>query len=281
MSEFYDIMLLPLLACVILTGIHAYLGLHVLAREVVFVDIALAQVAALGATCGFLFGLGLHSLGSYLCSLAFTLVGAALLAATRFRKPVVPHEAIIGVVYSVSAAGAILVLSRAAEGGEELKSLMVGHLLFVDQAEVLKIFAIYSTIGLVHFLFRKPFFQISLSPELAFQEGRRVRLWDFLFYATFGVVVTSSVELAGVLLVFAFLIVPSICGILLAERPRSRLLIGWAAGVFTSLLGIVVSYTFDLPTGAAVVVCFGFTALICGVLRIALRSGQPGLQAGC
>lgn len=274
MTEFFALMAAPFSACLILTGIHAYLGLHVIERGVIFVDLALAQVAAFGATLGFLWGFGLHSTASYLISLAFTLIGAAVFALTRRRKPVVPQEALIGIVYAVFAAAAILVLSRAPEGGEELKALMVGHLLFVEWSEVAKVAGLYGLIGLVHWAARRPFLVISQDPERAFAQGLRVRWWDFLFYATFGFVVTSSVEMAGVLLVFSFLIVPAVCGVLLARTIGRRLLVGWLVGALTSVAGIAASYVWDLPTGAAVVCAFGLAAVGCG-----LAGGLTGRRA--
>lgn len=264
MAEFLHLMAAPFAACLALTGIHAYLGLHVIERGVIFVDLALAQIAALGATVGFLFGFGLHHSANYLFALGFTFFGATIFAATRFREEKVPHEAIIGVVYAVAAAAAILVLSRAAEGGEELKSLLVGHVLLVDWPEVAKVAAIYSAIGFIHWLVRKPLLLISQNPQEAFTRGMPVRLWDFFFYVTFGFVVTSSVEMAGVLLVFSFLIVPSICGVLLGKTISQRLWIGWGIGGLTSILGIAASYFLDLPTGAAIVCTFG--VVLCCVI---------------
>lgn len=271
MAEFIEIMLPPFVACIVLTGIHAYLGLHVLKREVIFVDLALSQLAAFGATVGFLFGVGLHSTESYFVSLLFTLCGAALFSATRLRKPKVPHEAIIGVVYAVGAAASILVLSRAPEGGEELRTLLVGHLLFVNWRELGVVTCVYVVVGVVHFLFRRQLFLISEDPEKAFSTGLRVGWWDFLFYATFGVVVTSSTELAGVLLVFSFLIVPAICATWLGSTIRSRLFIGWGFGAITSAVGVTLSYLLDLPTGATVVCAFGLFLLTAVALSQSLR----------
>lgn len=262
MAEFLQLMAAPFAACLVLTGIHAYLGLHVIERGVIFVDLALAQIAALGATVGFLFGHGLHSQAGYFFALGFTFLGAAIFSATRFRKEKVPHEAIIGVVYAVAAAASILVLSRAPEGGEELKALLVGHLLLVTWPEVGQVAAIYAVVGLLHGLARRPLLRISTDPRRAFAEGVPVRLWDLFFYATFGFVVTSSVEMAGVLLVFSFLIVPAICGVLLAEGIARRLWVGWGIGVLTSVLGITASYFWDLPTGATVVCAFGLILLV-------------------
>jgi zinc/manganese transport system permease protein len=223
---------------------------------------------------GFLLGFGLHSSLSYLVALSFTLTGAAVFAATRLRKPVVPQEALIGIVYAVAAAASVLVLSRAPEGGEELKALLVGHLLFVEWGELGKVAVLYGVVGLVHWLARKPLLLISQDPEEAFRRGLRVRWWDFLFYASFGVVVTSSVEMAGVLLVFSFLIVPAVCGALLAHTIGRRLLVGWAVGTVTSIAGVAASYWWDLPTGATVVCAFGVVLLLLAAARAAL-DGPP------
>jgi zinc/manganese transport system permease protein len=265
--DIVQVMLTPFLACLILTGIHAYLGLHVVERGVIFVDLALAQVAALGATLGAVLGYGLHSTQGYAIALGFTILGAGVLALTRVRKQVVPQEALIGVVYAVASAATILILSRVAEGGEELKNLLVGHLLFVEQTEIVKVAALYGAIALVHWLARERFLLISQDPQSAIHQGVPVRWWDFLFYATFGVVVTSSVEMAGVLVVFSFLIVPAICGVLLAKTIRGRLAIGWLIGTLTSMAGITASYQWDLPTGASVVCAFGISLLFCGLIR--------------
>lgn len=271
MVEFLRLMAAPFAACLALTGIHAYLGLHVIERQVIFVDLALAQIAALGATVGFLFGFGLHSPASYLFALTFTFLGAAIFSATRFREEKIPHEAIIGVVYAVAAAASILVLSQAPEGGEELKSLLVGHLLLVDWSEVWRMSAIYFCIGLLHWVARGKLLLISQKPQEAFARGVPVRLWDLFFYVTFGFVVTSSVEIAGVLLVFSFLIVPAICGLLLAHTVSKRLWIGWAVGALTSVVGIVASYFLDLPTGAAVVCTFGLALLAVAALKAVIQ----------
>jgi zinc/manganese transport system permease protein len=257
MSAFVEIMLLPLLACLVLTGIHTYLGLHVVRRGVIFLDLALAQVAALGATFGFLLGYGLHSGGSYLVSLALTSIAAAAFAVLRLEKSPVPQEALVGIVYVVASAACVLVLSRVAEGGEELKNLLVGHLLFVDLSEILKILGVYAAVGILHFIFRRRFILLSENLEEARAQGLNLRLWDFLFYLSFGLVVTSSVEIGGVLLVFSYLIVPAVCASLLQATFRGQLLVGWGLGVLASVAGMLFSYQFDLPTGATIVCVFG------------------------
>ncbi|MBX7136796.1 MAG: metal ABC transporter permease [Oligoflexia bacterium] len=272
-------MIAPFAACLVLTGMHAYLGLHVIERQVIFVDLALAQIAALGATVAYLFGFGLHSPGSYFTSLIFALTGAVILTFTRSKKERVPHEALIGIVYVVSAAASILVLSRSPEGGEELKSLLVGHLLFVNWGEIIKVGLIYGIIGIVHWVFRRRFLLISQAPLTAYQEGLHVRFWDFIFYCTFALVVTSSVEIAGVLLVFAFLVVPAVSGMLAADSIRGRLAIGWISGVLTSVFGVTLSYYGDLPTGATVVCTYLAPLLACAIIGRAARARVDGSAA--
>jgi zinc/manganese transport system permease protein len=158
------------------------------------------------------------------------------------------------VVYAVSAAGAVLLMANAPHGAERLRSMLVGNIITVSGSEVAKVAVLYGAIGLLHWLCRRPFFLISTDPEAAFREGWRVRLWDLIFYASFGLVVTSSVRIAGVLLVFAYLIVPALAGTALGASIGSRLLIGWGFGTLVSVVGIAASATLDL-TGATVVCC--------------------------
>ena len=264
----------PFLMCLVLTGIHAYLGVHVLAREVVFVDIALAQIAALGATAAFLVGFDLETWESYAFGLGATVAGALVLALTRTRERHVSQEAVIGVVYAVSAAAAVLLADRAPHGVEHVRAMLVGNLLAVRGPDVVKIAALYAAVGVVHWLCRRPFFLISTDPGAAYAAGLQVRRWDFLFYATFGVVVTSSVRIGGVLLVFSYLIVPALAGILLGASVRARLWIGWAFGTAVSVLGVAASAALDLPTGAAIVCAFGAALLLVWALaRVAQRAG--------
>ncbi|HMH53332.1 MAG TPA: iron chelate uptake ABC transporter family permease subunit [Candidatus Acidoferrum sp.] len=274
----------PFLMCLVLTGIHAYLGVHVLAREVVFVDIALAQIAALGATAAFLFGYDLDTWESYASGLTATVLGALVLALTRTRHRHVSQEAIIGIVYAVSSAGAVLLADRAPHGAEHVRAMLVGSLLSVRPAEVAKVALLYAAVGLLHWLCRRPFFLISTDPDAAFGQGWRVRAWDFVFYASFGVVVTSSVRVGGVLLVFSYLIVPALAGVALGGGVAARLIIGWGFGTLVSILGMAASAALDLPTGATVVCTFGFTLLIFAVVaRISgwrPATGAAALAAG-
>ncbi|MBI5245643.1 MAG: metal ABC transporter permease [Elusimicrobia bacterium] len=257
----------PFLASLVLAGIHAYLGLHVVERGVIFVDLSLAQVAALGSAVALLAGYDLHGRAAYFLSLGFTLLGAGLFSVTRSRRTRIPQEAFIGIVYAVSAALAILIMDRLPEGAEHIKHILVGNLLAVSPHEVKKMALLYAFIGVLHWLWRKPFLTISTNPEEASRKGYRVKLWDFLFYATFGFVVTSSVSIAGVLLVFTYLIVPSVTAMLFSEKVGARLAIGWSMGAAASLLGMYFSYRFDAPTGATIICVFGALLIVLSALR--------------
>jgi zinc/manganese transport system permease protein len=273
----------PFLACLVLTGIHVYLGLHVLARGIIFVDLALAQVAALGITVALLAGHPIQSGAAYWYALAFTLAGSLLFAVSRTHRAPIPQEAIIGIVYAVSAAIAILVIDRAPQGSEHIKQLLVGSILTVTLREVGTLALLYAIIGSLHWTMRRPLLEISLDPEAAVSKGRWVRGWDFVFYASFGFVVTSSVQIAGVLLVFSYLIVPAAIAALLVRSVSARLALGWGLGFVVSLLGLVASATWDLPTGATVVTTFGVSmaaVAACFGLRILIQATRAkGLSA--
>jgi zinc/manganese transport system permease protein len=278
-----DLLWLPFLACLVLTGIHVYLGLHVLARGVIFVDLALAQIAALGITAAFLAGHPIGSPAAYWYALAFAVCGGLVFALTRVSAAPIPQEAIIGIVYAVSAAAAVLVVDRAPQGGEHIKQLLVGSILTVSAREVGALAALYAVVGALHWAVRRPLLEISLDPHAAARAGRAVRLWDCVFYGSFAVVVTSSVRVAGVLLVFAYLVVPAAVAALVARSVAGRLAIGWALGALVSAAGLWASYAWDLPTGATVVSAFGVAiaavALVLG-LRAAVRAvRERGLTA--
>ena len=265
----------PFAASLILTGIHAYLGVHVVERGVIFVDLSLAQIAALGATIALLMPVSSgdpHAPVVYWISLAFTFIGAAVFALIRVQRARIPQEAIIGICYAVASAAAILAMSKATSESEHLKDMLVGNILAVSWAEVQKTALLYGAIGLFHYIFRRQFFAITTAHHMsqhthAAPAGGSVRLWDFLFYASFGFVVTSSVSIAGVLLVFCYLIVPSVAAMLYADSIGKRLAIGWSMGTIVSALGVYLSLRLDLPTGATIVCTFGMVLIIMAVVR--------------
>jgi len=261
----------PLVACLIIVAIHSYLGLHVIAREVIFVDLSLAQMAALGSAVAILAGSQPDSASAFMYALGFTTVGAAIFALTRTNeRGRVPQEAIIGIVYVVASALAILVADRTPRGGEAIKDILVGSLLWVTWPTIGRLAAIYAAIGLFHWLLRRRFLTISFHPETAEAQGWKVRWWDFLFYLSFGIVITFSVPIAGVLLVFSFLVVPAAVAFQFTRRQGALAVVSWMAGVIASAAGLWFSFRYDLPTGPLIVCAFGVVLLIAYGIRRAL-----------
>ncbi|HNQ74241.1 MAG TPA: metal ABC transporter permease [Verrucomicrobiota bacterium] len=273
--EMFTVMKWPLLACLLLPGILVYYGLHILRREVIFVDLALAQVATLG-TCVCLFlGHEPDDPHNYFWALGFTLAGALLFTFTRpSRQPRVPQEALIGIIYVVAAAAGILLLSKSPHGKEELQRTLVGDLLTVTPGQIAKTAALYAAIGVIHFIFRRQFIKLSFEHEAAAHSSWSMLCWDFLFYALFGFVVTSFVQVGGVLMVFSYLIVPAACATFLVNSLLARLLVGWGVATLASVGGLYASFTLDVPTGAAIVCMLGAAlALVAGGVKCLRRVG--------
>lgn len=271
---FLEIMLPAFAECLVLVGIHSYLGIHVIKRKVIFVDLALAQIAALGITVAFLFGVAPSSQGAYWFSFGFTIIGAAIFAVSRLRHDKIPQEAVIGLVYALAAAVAILVIDRAPHGAEHIKEIMTGNILWVRWETILLAAGVYAVVGLFHFLFREKFLLISNHPDRAYQSGMNVRLWDFLFYISFGIVITHSVNTAGVLLVFVFLVVPAMATILLTDKLWLQLVLGWTMGTVVSGLGLVISYVGDLPSGPAVAATYGLVLVLVALVLYVIRASN-------
>lgn len=264
----------PLVACLLLPGILVYYGLHIIRREVIFVDLALAQVATLGTCVCLYLGHEADDPHNYFWSLGFTLAGAALFTFTRAGKRArVPQEALIGIIYVVAAAAGILLLSKSPHGKEELQRTLVGDLLTVTPGDIGKTAALYAIIAVVHLIFRKQFIKLSFDHDHAAAGGLAVHFWDFLFYALFGLIVTSFVQVGGVLMVFSYLIVPAACGTYLATTLPARLAIGWVVATLASIAGLFASFRLDVPTGAAIVCALG-VALLLAVVFTQLRTSK-------
>jgi len=248
----YDFVQFAILATLILAGIHAYLGYHVVSRGVIFVDLSLAQASALGATVAFCLGVRNGTI-TYLVSLLFTLAGAFIISVARTRDERVPQEAFIGIVYAAATAVPVLLLSHHAEGAELLHHMIAGSLLTVTPHELVKIAILYAALGLFFFRYRHRFDTISRNRAQAVAQGWNLVWWDFLFYAAFALVVTSSVAIAGVLLVFALLVIPPVTALLVTTRPVARLALGWTIGVAGALAGVAASVSLDLPAGPSII----------------------------
>lgn len=262
-----DLMLPALVAALILVGLHAYLGIHIIARGVIFVDLALAQLAAAGATVAVFFGLHADSLGGYTFALAATTLGAAIFSVSRIRNRYITQEAIIGIVFVVASALTILLTAQAPRGAEHVQELLTGTLLWVTWPQIWRAAGIYAVIALIHWFLRNRFLLISLKPEIAREKGWALQRWDFLFYVLFGVVVTVSVSIVGVLLVFSFLVIPAVIAFLFTYRAGALLAIAWSVGSAAVVLGLIASFETDLPTGPMVVCAFAFSLIVAFIVR--------------
>ena len=279
MSEFIErfigilpFMLAPMAECLVLVGIHSYLGIHVIRRGVIFIDLALAQIAALGTTVGLLLGLMPETPAAFIFSILFTFIGAAIFATTRIRSEKIPQEAIIGLVYALAAAVAIIVIDKGPHGSEHLKEVLVGRIVWVRWVEVGSAAAAYLFVGFIHVLFHKNFMLISMNPKEAYRRKMNVRLWDFIFYMTFGFVISFSVHVAGVILVFVFLVVPAVTAIMITDRFLYQLIIGWTMGTVVTILGIFLSYFLNLPGGPTVVAFYGLMLLFIALPLYVIRA---------
>ena len=248
---------------------HTYLGLHVLARGVIFVDLALAQVAALGVSIAFLLGEEAHGTRAQLYAFAATLPVAFAFAGLRRVPGKTTREVIIGCVYVVATALTIVILSRSTQGMEELKSLFNGNILWVRWQEITLIAVAYGALTILHIVYRQNFLALSFDSDDSRRPGF---LWEFLFFATFAVVITLAVNVAGVLLVFAFLIIPAFSASILVATLGKRLLIGWIIGVLGSTAGLWLSFSADLPVGATVVSVLGLLPIIAVGFKYAINT---------
>jgi zinc/manganese transport system permease protein len=328
----------PLAACLVIAALHCYMGLHVIKRGVIFVDLALAQSAALGAAVALLLtplvcsephqhqlessasavseaglaeqlasekqgqsdettlgveeggraalGESSHEGGAHELehkwfgrgmSLVFALLGALLLSFGRLRDERIPHEAIIGIIFVVCAALSVLILSKAPHGHERMEAMLVGNILFVRWPDVAIMLLLYSALGVFHFALRKPFMEITADVAAADRAGKLVRLWDCLFYASFALMVTQSVSMAGVLVVFSYLIIPAACAVLFATGFGHQLVAAWVVALVLTVAGLVLSAAGDMPTGPSLVSCFGAALVVCAVARKVLGSTRGGV----
>lgn len=273
----YHFVVIALLASLILAGIHTYFGYHIVRRGIIFADLALAQMAALGSSVGLFLGWGTDRfpVQNYLISLSFTILGALLFVLFRSRQERVPIEALIGITYAGSLALTMLVLEHCATGTEEVKEMFTGSLLTVSPKELLFIALLYSSVGFIHYLARKQLFLVTEDTQKARRAGMKLWWWDFVFYATFGLVVTSSVKIAGVLLVFAFLVIPAVAAIIAVERTSQRIIFGWVFGVIGCIAGLELSLRLDWTSGPTIIVVFLVLLLLTYLVRRASSQQLP------
>ncbi|OGV61913.1 MAG: hypothetical protein A2283_18510 [Lentisphaerae bacterium RIFOXYA12_FULL_48_11] len=264
---------LPLLACVLLCLILGYLGLHVLKREVIFIDIAVAQIAALGALMAHIFiGVAPDSIPALLSGMGATLFAAFFFALTRNKASQIPIEAVIGITYALSASAALFLIGKGTGGHTHVQEMLSGGLLWVKTSELLWTSAVFAFVGACFGLFRKPFRRISDGYEDAVAAGMHVIVWDFLFYSLCGIVITLSVKLAGIVVTFCFLIIPATTSAIISTRWGIRLLIAWLAGIASSAAGLLFSQRMDFSAGVCVALFLGITLFACAVWKWTTRT---------
>lgn len=268
----FDLILTPLLAALVVLLIHAYLGLHVLRRGVIFVDLAFAQIAALGTTFALLLGFDHGTIGSLMFALGATLLGALIFSFTRLERSTIPQEAIIGISYVVASASVLLLAGFTAEGAEHIRETLTGNLIWVNGHAVTKLVIAYAALGAFHWVFRRPLMRVSFVPHRA----ERPRLWDFLFYISLGFVVSFAVDIAGVLLVFSMLVIPGVIAFLFTDRLVAALMIAWGVGALTLIAGITASFTWDITTGPLLVCAFGAALVLAALIRLLIGNPTRG-----
>ena len=269
-----DLVLAPLAVGLIIVAMNAYFGLHIIRRGVIFVDLAFAQIAALGSTVGLLMGMHAGELGAWGFTFLFTVIGAAIFSITRMEESIVPQEAIIGITYVVASAAVILLTSFTAEGAEHVKETLTGSLIWVTWPTVAVVAVAYALIGAFHFFTRHRMRAITFEPETT----TNLRLWDFIFYLTFGVAITFSVTLAGVLLIFSTLVIPATIAFLFTARFNRALLIAWATGSAALIAGLWASVAWDVTTGPLLVVAFGAALVVAFAIRPLMGVRPPAAR---
>ena len=268
MLDMAQLLTLPFLTCLTMLGILGYLGIHVLEREIIFIDIAVAQIAAVGSIAAHLiFKVEEHSVIAYVCAVSFTWGAAVFYSLVRRRISQISLEAIIGVSYAVGAAAALFLIAVAAGGHTHVEHMLTGSILWAKWRDFLLCAIVFSTVGLLFYLFRTPFRKISNDYDAAVSEGMMVTWWDCLFYALFGIVITVTVRIAGVLVAFAFLIIPATVSALFSSRRNVRLAIAWAFGVIASTMGLIFAYCLDFSLGASLVSFLGLGLVIIAVVK--------------
>lgn len=258
----------PFVACVTILGLLAYLGIHVLKREIIFIDIALAQIAAVGATFAHVYlGREENSLPAYLSAFGFTVLASLFFSQIDKRITQITHEAIIGVTYAIAAAAALFILALSAGGDVHMEHMLTGSILWAKWSDIRAIAILFGFVGLFYLVFRGHFIKLSEDYGAGAVRGARNVWWDFLFYISMGLVITFSVKIAGVLVIFSFLIIPATFSAIFAESWGKRLLYAWGAGIASVVIGLILSYFLDFSCGPAVVSVLGIALIAAAVLK--------------
>lgn len=258
----------PIAACILMAGILSYFGNHILSRGLIFIDIAVAQIAALGTMIGLLIGFAEGSLIVQLSSYIFTLIIISVFALTKFKKQIILQEAIIGIIYCLGLGLALLLAEKIPGASNYITKTITGNILWVTWKQVLYSFILFLIIAIIHFVFRRKFLQISDAADGMPFSLNKVRLYELIFYITFGIVIVKSVPIAGIFLVFILLIAPTAAATLFTQNWKKRFIWSWIIGIIGSLSGIYFSYTLNISNGPAIVCVLGILVFILAFVRL-------------
>jgi len=251
--------------------ILGHLGIHVLKREIIFIDIALAQIAAVGSIVAHLvFGVHGDSLTAYASAYGFVLLVSGFYALVRSRVVQIPLEAVIGVSYAIAAAGALFLVGTAPGGHVHIQEMLAGSLLWTTWTDIFTSLAVFSAVGLCFYVLRKPMNRISDNYRNSHVSRAKIIGWDFLFYALLGLVITLAVRMAGVVVIFAFLIIPATVSAIFSSHSSVRLAITWIFGIVSSSGGLLFAYYLDFSVGPAIAMLLGMGLGIAALVRIFL-----------
>jgi len=264
-----DFIVLAFVISILIGMLLSYLGVHVVKRGIVFVDLALGQISSLGVAFSDYVGYG-----KTIIPIAFALIGALLMSFIHLRDKRIKVEAIIGIIYAVASAATVMLISKSAHGDSDIQEVLFGNILSVDWAQISILGLIFLFIALVHFIFRKKFFELTehfvmhdtADNGSAFKLSRSLKFWNFVFYISIGLTIVFAVRTSGVIPVFSFLIIPAVCGIMLARKNLSIVLAAVAVSLLGAFFGLNVSYHFDFPAGSSLVAVLGAIFLLVSMI---------------
>ncbi|MCP4723991.1 MAG: metal ABC transporter permease [bacterium] len=268
MLETITFLAAPIAGCIVMAGILSYFGNHILTRGLIFIDIALAQIAALGTMIGLLMGFTEDTISVEMVSLLFTMIIITIFALTKFEKQVIPQEAIIGIIYGLGLGLAWLIAEKIPGGSNFLTKTITGNILWITWGKVLAFFILFLLIAFIHYFFRKPFIRISESRKNLPYSIKKVRIYELIFYLTFSIVVVRTVPVGGIFLVFTLLIAPTAIATLFTQKWINRFIWSWIIGIAGSLAGVFVSYNMNISNGPAIVCLLGIMVFVMSLIKI-------------
>ena len=261
----------PITVSILLAGMLSYFGNHILTRGIIFIDIALAQIAALGTMIGLLVGFADGSAAVQIISLIFTLAIISIFALTKFEKQIIPQEAIIGIIYGLGLGIAMLLAEKIPGGSNYITKTITGNILWVTWGDVISVAILFIIVAILHLFLRKQFIKISESKENLPFSIQKVRIYELIFYITFGIVVVKAVPIGGIFMIFVLLIAPTAMATLFTQKWLNRFIWSWIIGIIGSFIGIYISYQLNISNGPAIVCLLGISVFVLAFVKIAMQ----------